>query len=133
MPQNTPQVTVFLDTSGRLHIEAPGKNGARQKIDIPLGFETANPELMFELQSQADEIQRKAAEDLKTLQRANFVYVYETHGLSLARKVIGNPEATFNNAWRRKLAREAEDRTADKKTLDKTAAYNAAPILDLET
>jgi hypothetical protein len=48
------QIMIFLDIAGNLHAEGPGKNGGRDKIDLPVDFLTRNPEIAFELQSQRE-------------------------------------------------------------------------------
>jgi hypothetical protein len=98
----TPQITILLDSTNRPHAEAPGKNGARRKVDLPLDFAQNNPEIMSELLSQADEARAKIALDLRTTQIANIKYVAKKHGDRLVHRIWHDGELKFGHSLARK-------------------------------
>ena len=62
--QMTPQITIYLDTSGALHAEMPGENGARKKFD--LNTFDISPYLFDKLEEQQQrETARKQREALR--------------------------------------------------------------------
>lgn len=46
------QIIITMNSAGVLRCEAPGKNGMRQKIDLPCDWSFLNPVLVAELKSQ---------------------------------------------------------------------------------
>jgi|SRR5215471_4489968 len=51
----TPQLIVFLDAAGIPHVEIPGTNGMRVKVELGEYWTTRNPEIMQALQNLAVE------------------------------------------------------------------------------
>lgn len=113
------QLSIFLDDSGTVRCEAPGKNGSRLKVDLPFDFSQRNPELMAELAIQRDEHRRKAEAALRDLQSANIrnVVAAKGMGIAFARQIWHDGEVVFNQALKRKmkqLAAEAEGKATAK-------------------
>lgn len=102
-----PQVIVFL-SEGKICCEAPGKNGARRKIDLPSDFAARNPELMIELNLIADEQRQETQRELQALQSRNISYVESNHPF-LASKVWKNGELIFNRAWKNHYSRNKSE------------------------
>lgn len=102
-----PQITIFLDTSGTPRAEAPGTNGSRQKIDLPLDFASANPEIMAALLEQLDRARRAAADALRATQLQNIKYVDQKHP-GLTAKVWHDGELKFRRAKGYNTAVEAK-------------------------
>lgn len=107
-----PQVTIYLDLSGKLRAEAPGSNGTRRKIDLPIDFSTTDSVVALEsrikplvyyvieeLQSQANAIKAQRRADTLTLQRNNIDYVSTNH-CNLAEK-IWDSHLIFKRSLRR--------------------------------
>jgi len=99
----TVQLTIFLDTSGNLHAEAPGSNGSRKKIDLFGNEEDWKAIILAELQSQHAELRAKQRAELQTKQLENIKYVVERHNERLAKRVWPS-ELVFNRSLQRQLA-----------------------------
>lgn len=63
------QITIFLDASGNYHCEAPGKNGARAKIDFDADSLPAL--LRAELIDQQHRIKKAEAEQVEAQRKQN--------------------------------------------------------------
>ena len=87
-----PQISIFLDANGALRAEAPGTNGSRRKIDLPLGFADQNPELVADLRDQEARLRanaRREAEDRKT-RIAGRIAQTPNQGPKFANKIIND-------------------------------------------
>ena len=89
MPQSTPpkiraQIILWIDDEGAIHAEAPGRNGAREKLDIEIPRS-----LQMELQFRANE--SRAREQDEALDRNKRVYdlTASFHGHDFARQHVG--------------------------------------------
>jgi hypothetical protein len=97
-----PQISIFLDSAGNFRAEAPGLNGARRKVDLPLDFASANPEITSELYAQRDQARERDAARLRQLQLENVKYVSENHH-NLVQKIWHNGELVFSRSLKRAL------------------------------
>lgn len=83
-PLRSPQLTLFLDTAGIIHAEAPGTNGMRRKLDID---QDAIPywiraELLTQAQEQrkiAEREHEKTIEHQRKIAKQNLRYIQANH------------------------------------------------------
>lgn len=101
------QISIYLSPTGELRAEAPGRNGSRQRIDLPFDFAQRNPELITELQLQRDEERARAQAKLREVQGRNFQYVAERHSIDFASQVWNGSANAFAQALKRHQRGEA--------------------------
>jgi len=102
------QLSIFLDTEGNPRAEAPGLNGSRVKIDLPMDFAQRNPEIMAALLEQLDVERARETARLQALRKSNIQYVDQRHR-NLAPRIWGKAE--FELALTRKTSASATRET----------------------
>lgn len=98
------QVTISWDEVS-LKIEAPSRNGARQKIEGVLFFDLPL-EIRHNLIAQIEGARDRARAELMSVQRNNVQYVADEHNPALARKIWGS-DWVESRTLRSRLAKAA--------------------------
>ena len=125
MPVSDPQIILRLDIqSGLVYAEAPGTNGARQKLG-PFSIVDFPGEITNNLLDQRDASRAREADRLRQTQLENIRNTVHAHGLPLAKKVWHNGELAFSRAIKRSLA-------ADNSSPKPKSAPRAKPQPDVE-
>lgn len=95
---NPKHATLILTWDGhRLLCEAPGRNGARAKVEV--SFAELPPNAQASLCDQIDAIRAAQTEALRQQQLNNMQYVAQTHGKQLGERVYG--KLAFSHALNR--------------------------------
>jgi len=139
MPR-TPTVMIQLTASGQLIVEAPGKNGARQKIE---GLRLADlpAEMTASLLAQRDSIAAEEAEQAADLKRRIAGPMAQAHGRNFTNRIVHDvcisptgrvyTDSEWTAEQERRLATKAEA-TALAKSPRKSKAVNLALAINIE-
>ncbi len=116
---------------GLIYAEAPGLNGARQKLG-PFSIADLPSEVANNLLDQRDAIRAREAEALRQLQLENVRAVVHKHGLPLAKQVWHNSELVFSRSLKRPLSATNLGTTASPSTTTAKPKPNRGQIINID-